>query len=755
MYQKLNCNDKQDYFKPLSKREREGVYFCRFIGFDEELLIWERKIQIDCQKNGKYISKKLPQPNENEVFHFFDKVGQFDFVIEQNLFYEIIVKWLDFVPQKIQKNISEAIYYILYELSTKQNNINILKNTFVKFMCWLKYYFGNMLCTLGEEEVPKILYEGDISKYELYLLRVLCFSGCDVVYVHFYDEASYFKIDTAAMWSNVIYGKRRGQPPKHFKNIDLNVLEKQQQTDKNIQSVSDFVKTNILQKEDFWQNLFQTNSQRALLDRNHYYNIFIQYIGVDQLEIYQNRLYTLKQELKQKAKPFLIVEQNIENPSIEESNTLRLTKYENQKDMLQQFSEKIVLLGNTILQRLFQRAFFTIMEQYTEQSISKIYNTALKLVCWLNRYSSILFQNFDYEQIPLFLYYGKINKNQALFLNMLSYLPVDVLYISPKKEYHTVFEEIENNSIVIELENDSEMFCFPQKAIRVKQATTAYQAERELDSILYEDTGLYRPKQFIHSQTVTLKTIYEEISIIWKEEAKYRPGFEIKENIVTIPNIFAKINGVKEGDISKYLKSISELLTENTIFIKNFPYIARVGHSPSFAAQFLNKNKIDIKAVKKHSNYRYDFLNLQTQNYILQKAQEMLDLKWIEAEGVDIEKVILYIILNLDKITLQMIQQFDFTKEIPKVVVVSVNENIATLEDAIYLLYLNLIGFDIVVFTPTGYRNIDKYISKKAFEEYEIGEYLFQMEIPERAKLERMAITTESGLFNRIFGRRK
>ncbi len=60
-----------------------------------------------------------------------------------------------------------------------------------------------------------------------------------------------------------------------------------------------------------------------------------------------------------------------------------------------------------------------------------------------------------------------------------------------------------------------------------------------------------------------------------------------------------------------------------------------------------------------------------------------------------------------------------------------------------------------MVFTPTGYRNIDKYISKKAFEEYEIGEYLFQMEIPERTKLERMTMTTENGLFNRIFGRRK
>ena len=68
-----------------------------------------------------------------------------------------------------------------------------------------------------------------------------------------------------------------------------------------------------------------------------------------------------------------------------------------------------------------------------------------------------------------------------------------------------------------------------------------------------------------------------------------------------------------------------------------------------------------------------------------------------------------------------------------------------------------MIGFDIAVFTPTGYRNIDKYISRNAFEEYEIGEYLFQMEVPEKSKLEKMArnMTQENGLFNRLFGRRR
>lgn len=754
IYQKLKCTNKENYFKPLSDREGKGVYFCRLIGFDEELLIWERRLQIACQKNGKYISKKLLQPDENAVSSFFDRVGQFTFEINQNLYYNIIEKWLDFVPQRIQKNIADAIYYVLSELSLNQKNMNILKNTFVKFMCWLKLDFGNMLCYLGEQNVPKILYEGEISKYELYILRVLCLSGCDIAYVHFSDESFYLKVDDKGIWADVIYGKRRGQPQKHFKNIDLNILQQQEKTKQDIKSVADLVKTNTWLQGDFWEKIFQTNSQRVLLDRNHYYNFFVQYIGIDQIELYQNRLYKLKEDLKQNGKQFIIIENSIENPSIEESNALRLQRYDNKEDMLQQLSEKIILIGNDMLQNLLKRAFFVTIEQYQENSISKIYNVALKLICWLNRYSSELLKQFDYENLPLFLYYGKINKNQALFLNLLCYLPIDVLYISPKKEYQDVFEQW--RGVVVELPNDSELFDFPKKEIKIKQATTAYQAERELDTLLYTDTGLYRQRQFSRTKAVTLKMIYEEIGIIWKEEAKYRPNFETKNNVVTIPNIFVKINGVN-GSKTEYFKSIGELLTENTIFIKNFPYIAKVGHCYTNVSQFLKNDKILIENVKKHSDYRYDFLNLETQNYILEKAQEMIDLHWIETNETEIEKIILYIVLNLDKRTLQLIQQFDFTKEIPKVVVVSVNETVATLEDAIYLLFLNLVGFDIAVFTPTGYRNIDKYISKNAFEEYEIGEYFFQLEVPERTKLERMAksITTENGLLNRIFGRRK
>ena len=64
---KIKCNQKEDYFKSLS--QRDGVYFCCFIGFDEELLLWEKKLEADCQKNGVSIHQKLLQRLNNPDIH--------------------------------------------------------------------------------------------------------------------------------------------------------------------------------------------------------------------------------------------------------------------------------------------------------------------------------------------------------------------------------------------------------------------------------------------------------------------------------------------------------------------------------------------------------------------------------------------------------------------------------------------------------------------------------------------------------------
>ena len=45
--------------------------------------------------------------------------------------------------------------------------------------------------------------------------------------------------------------------------------------------------------------------------------------------------------------------------------------------------------------------------------------------------------------------------------------------------------------------------------------------------------------------------------------------------------------------------------------------------------------------------------------------------------------------------------------------------------------FLHLIGFDIVFFVPTGYQNVEKYFAVKMFEEYKIGEFIYDLNTPD------------------------
>ncbi len=45
--------------------------------------------------------------------------------------------------------------------------------------------------------------------------------------------------------------------------------------------------------------------------------------------------------------------------------------------------------------------------------------------------------------------------------------------------------------------------------------------------------------------------------------------------------------------------------------------------------------------------------------------------------------------------------------------------------------FLNLAGFDIVFFVPSGYQNVENYFNKKVMEEHQIGEYVYDLTVPD------------------------
>lgn len=93
------------------------------------------------------------------------------------------------------------------------------------------------------------------------------------------------------------------------------------------------------------------------------------------------------------------------------------------------------------------------------------------------------------------------------------------------------------------------------------------------------------------------------------------------------------------------------------------------------------------------------------------------------------------------------ISWFDFTQESPKVVMVFTGDNIVNKFDCIALYILNIIGFDVAVFTPSGYIGLEKVLDESLFESYNLGEPNFNFTY---RRVDRF--TSKKGLFGRLFG---
>ena len=63
-----------------------------------------------------------------------------------------------------------------------------------------------------------------------------------------------------------------------------------------------------------------------------------------------------------------------------------------------------------------------------------------------------------------------------------------------------------------------------------------------------------------------------------------------------------------------------------------------------------------------------------------------------------------------------------------------------------------MIGFDILFFIPTGYDNVGKYFREQIIEEHIIGNYLYDVTIPDFDSL-RPEKKKKKSFFSRFFGK--
>jgi hypothetical protein len=218
-----------------------------------------------------------------------------------------------------------------------------------------------------------------------------------------------------------------------------------------------------------------------------------------------------------------------------------------------------------------------------------------------------------------------------------------------------------------------------------------------------------------------------------------------------MPVLFAKVSGVEGGRLPAYWQRVRQLAGGEALYVRQLPMPLEEGSFQALALKALKNGHIDRELLRRDRRYPFALLREELQDHLFDKLQLMLDRRLIEGTFVNgTEYTVLATALGMGKGLLRMLQAFDFTRKNPKVVCVDAKEDGATLQDAILLTLLNLVGFDVALFVPTGYRTIERFMADNLPVEHQIGEYIYDLTAPE---LDAMPQARRSGWLDRLFRR--
>ncbi|MBQ9947266.1 MAG: hypothetical protein IJO91_02645 [Oscillospiraceae bacterium] len=718
--------------------------FNRYVGYENSDVF--RSFLIDSfvavQKNGLFFQQKLPMASTTEITSAsaytaadLEDAG----AVKQGL-----DSWLN--AQRISID-SAAVSAVLAEAI--QNCGANKKNTYFVVLCWLIKYLT--------AKPQKLLYIGAATLRELYFLYMMQLAGVEITYVSYGEDSDFLKFPHRDKVTNIT-GPKNMRIQIDFEKLDLS--REQQLSD--MRAAAEKYDGSVVRHDTTAAGVFQdfivSHKDRVIKSGGVYTEgceipvYCAALIGYDEEAVYTNMLLQFKESFSGLKKQLVFIEKTLDNPNAEEVKALGNIPRGNVKETIDALALLIKLNGDPVRTALAQKALREMLSELYTGNPTVVINFGNKFVTWLYRCTQGRKYAVQYEDIPVILYYGDISQSELYFLNFMSRCGFDVIYITPNKNNLdlTVDKNLNNRMQIFQLPQTKESGKFPDKPIKVKMATVAYSAERELDQMLYNgDAGIFRSFQFPNSQTVTLKTTFEEIGILWNQESKFRTGFAVNGNLVSVPNIFAKISGVQNGNLNAYWDEVRNKLTPDTLlFIKENKPAPDGSLDLSVYRQFYRNGEIDTEKLKSSNLNKYSYLPDRIQDFIFYKFQEAADSGFLKLEGDDLMCSILHFGLNMSKDMLKLLQSFDFTKQIPKLIYIDAVEETFTIEECIRLVLCNLFGFDILIYTPTGYKNLETYVNNQAFEEHTMNEFLYNTEVP---KLKIPSDDKNSGFFGKLF----
>lgn len=512
---------------------------------------------------------------------------------------------------------------------------------------------------------------------------------------------------------------------------------------KNLKEQCYFLKKSNVERKDYLLNQFTPQ--------------FIRYIGI--FDEYDNIIKTLYLTAQKEPENWIFFDSGI-NFNVDFKNIMEAERLV--RDVLRSYDKKfinseLILFSTKELNDVFLESLDYVIEVANEVLSKKFENENIKV----NFIVSLIMQSTAYLGKMNFnticnnkcIYYGDISENDSYFLILLYRMMFDVIYINPIPDTD-VFEKTDRDRLstrVDSFERVSKKLLLKDlletgKEIR-EIVSTATLVEENVQRALYNNGNMFKNWQFADGNTKSIffNGTISDIYNTYSAEAKIREGFDVNGQVVSIPHFFMEIEGVSE-DIDKY-KKIFQTVVENencNLFINSLiQKVIRNGR------EAINGGEPTIKALPAYNNFfskvalartqtgvfdvdkleRLDFSPLRnvrdnTLLFMLNKINETLKSdnfrdKLTANDEVDF---VLNILFMNPKI-IKQIENFDFTRQIPKLALFMESGNFMDKMTAEILLFLNEIGFDIVIFAPDTKSGVSSYVKKGSYTNVRLDEF--------------------------------
>lgn len=209
---------------------RAQPLFLRISGYKpglEKMLLDIHEMARQC---GVVIEGRLPNPTTENTNFYFQMMGQ-DFRMEQGFISDQLAKWMQRMNPAQRSTMAAAVFDVLQDMRRCGKTESIIRNAYLRIMCWLYFRFESVAVQLGKGRFPVIFIQATPSGLELNFLSCLCQAGCDIVLLQCQGDAEYLKLDPGNVHSDpvIIEGARAFPPDFSLNAIYRARLEQEKQ----------------------------------------------------------------------------------------------------------------------------------------------------------------------------------------------------------------------------------------------------------------------------------------------------------------------------------------------------------------------------------------------------------------------------------------------------------------------------------------------------------------------------------------------